>query len=61
MNYGWQKGRIHNNQDKFYKTMSKVNSISVTIEYDYPGYCLYPKFQEEQSKYKLTTEKKEKS
>lgn len=41
--------------------MSKVNSISVTTEYDYPGYCLYPKFQEEQSKYKLTTEKKEKS
>lgn len=38
--------------------MSKINSISVTIEYDYPGYFVYPKFQEEQSKYKLTIEKK---
>lgn len=38
--------------------MSRVNSVSVTIQYDYPGYCLYPKFQEEQSKYKLTIEKK---
>lgn len=38
--------------------MSKINSVSVTIQYDYPGYRLYPKFQEEQSKFKLTIDKK---
>lgn len=38
--------------------MSKINSISVTIEYDYPGCFVYPKFWEEQSKYKLTIKKR---